>query len=376
MPEKPDDFAKRRHPYVWGLLSGFIAALSLFLLIVHLTGGTQDLMERFASRTDENSGTKAGENPDPTATSKPREKQVVHLAVVLNGEADYAYEILSSFVYHLDRILQDTQYLPRYKIRIGDPSLTGDDVNRRVFKELFRQFEDEIPDYLVTIGSRVSEYAHRHHADQLPIVFLGVTDPIGSGLVPSFDSGTREEEIAGVSYGVTPEDRLEFFARVFPGKTLGFLYSPEFKVDLLMRDKLLAAASTARPPVPVIPIAVTTPELNDEDKGKADIFAGWYFLHNELGNFLRLNSDVPFLAGGLRDVRHGGLAGIVTETGHLGRLGAEGIVGRHLLDGVALRDINVLFPHSSLEVFNRSAFRKHGISMPPDDVIKNAMVIN
>ena len=201
-----------------------------------------------------------------------REKKVIHIAIVLNGEVFYTRQIMAGFTNKLDELLEPTPYVAHYEWTTGIAEALQDSQNEAVFKALLARFSAK-PDYLVTVGTQVSEYAHQHYLNNIPIIFIGVTDPVRSGLVRDYQPDSNRGIIAGTVFDIPINLYLEFFAQAFPGKTFGYVYNPMlYHQDDIQRERLLAAAASMKPPLTIIPIPVDTPQLSEEQQAQADIF--------------------------------------------------------------------------------------------------------
>ncbi len=97
-------------------------------------------------------------------------------------------------------------------------------------------FVDEIkaarPDLVVTWGTTVTlNVLGRHdavdparHVTDIPAVFMIVSQPVGAGIVPSFDGSGRN--VAGTRYLVREKVQVQAARRYFDFNTLGVIYNP------------------------------------------------------------------------------------------------------------------------------------------------------
>jgi len=80
-------------------------------------------------------------------------------------------------------------------------------------------------DLVVSITTPVSEQAFKRVPRTVHLCFLGVTDPVGAGLV---DSLAQPSRCTGVSDFAPFEANLKFIRQILPdAKTIGFPYNPE-----------------------------------------------------------------------------------------------------------------------------------------------------
>jgi putative ABC transport system substrate-binding protein len=88
---------------------------------------------------------------------------------------------------------------------------------------LAKQLESEQVDLIYAIATPSAQGAKNVIKDK-PIVFSAVTDPIGAGLVESFEK--PEANVTGVSDYIDPNVQIEDFLKLYPDtKTFGVLYS-------------------------------------------------------------------------------------------------------------------------------------------------------
>ncbi len=79
------------------------------------------------------------------------------------------------------------------------------------------------PDIIIAITTPMSQAVKK--VAQCPVVFGAVTDPIGAGLIASFEQG--EEMITGTSDAVPYDEQLRLIRRITPNvKRLGVLFNP------------------------------------------------------------------------------------------------------------------------------------------------------
>ena len=88
---------------------------------------------------------------------------------------------------------------------------------------IMSQFADEDSDVIVAIATPTAQSA-ANYADQIPVVFSAVSDPVGAGLVKSLDK--PDGNITGTSDEVQIDQIVALAKQIDPDlKTLGFLYN-------------------------------------------------------------------------------------------------------------------------------------------------------
>jgi len=114
---------------------------------------------------------------------------------------------------------------------------------------------------VIALGTEATRVAAAHlKGTDIPLVFTAVTDPVNSGIVPSWKgSGSF---IAGNSNHIDPDRVLADFRHAIPGlKTLGVLHSPENRVSRAEIEGLEAALREhASLGIRLLPRAVRKPE--------------------------------------------------------------------------------------------------------------------
>lgn len=292
----------------------------------------------------------------------PKDKRLIHIAIVLNGTAPYAREIMHGFTEAVDKLLETTKYAPNYEYAIGEADVGKDEQNKVIFENVFAKFPAGRPDYLVTIGTVVTTYADKHYLNSIPIIFIGVTDPIRSGLATRLEKDIGRGNIAGVTYGIPALTRASFVAQAFPEKRVGFIYSPAYPQDVYMKDQILALASTTKPRLDVVPIEVSSPSLTPDQLTSVDVFFGYYYLDLHFSEFAE-KSPKPFIGATLIDARKRAVITIANDDKKLGGIAADRIFFRNLLRGVALSDLDIESPDTAIVAINQNVARRYGITV-------------
>jgi ABC-type uncharacterized transport system substrate-binding protein len=302
-------------------------------------------------------------NPQSVNNRKP-----IHFAVVLNGDVHYTQDILQGFRSEVDETLKQTNFRAHFETAIGYAETDKEKENATVFKSLLTRFASK-PDYLVTIGTQVSEFAVKHYLNRIPIIFIGVTDPVKSRIVNNLDNDPTRGNVAGVVYSVPTQMYLDFYAQAFPGKTFGFVYNVKYHQDVILRDKLLELAPKMEPPFHVIPIEVDSPRLTEEQQKKADIFFGRYYVSTNLQEFISTSSK-PFVGSNTRNVYEDEPAVFGTDDVELGKMAARQIVFPSVVQGVALPDLPIMAPTKPAIGVNLKAARKYGVTISKEAIAR------
>jgi len=116
----------------------------------------------------------------------------------------------------------------KYVIKVMSLAKEGFEENKRIAKE----FLDEGVDLVITLGTGITVPVVEVLKDSgIPIVFIGVTDPVGVGLVKALDKPTGTN-ITGIAWLIPQEKVLQYIKRVLPdAQKVGFLYDTKVPQD-------------------------------------------------------------------------------------------------------------------------------------------------
>jgi serine/threonine protein kinase len=302
-----------------------------------------------------------------------KEKKVVHIAIVLNGNFTHTDNVMTAFMSKLDQLLEPTPYVAHYESITGIAEAPQNEQNDAVFKSLLAKFPCK-PDYLISVGTQVSEYAYQHYLNEIPIIFVGVTDPVRSGLVRGYEKDPSRGNIAGTTFGGSLMRYLEFFTQAFPGRTIGYVYNPIYHQDEIAKERLLAAAAQMKPQLTIIPIQVHKPQLNEEQQASADVFFGRYYLTKYFQELIS-SSRKPFVAVDTSNLYRGAIATFNTDSTELGSITAERLLYVNLMQGTPLSDLPIIIPENTTIGINLSVARQYNISISQEVIDRADRVI-
>jgi putative ABC transport system substrate-binding protein len=299
-------------------------------------------------------------------------KELVHIGIVLNGDAPHVHGMKDGFIQRLESLFARTEYAANLEIVTGDPNQFEN--NAPVFEELIRRFPNAKPDLLVTIGTQVTEFAYNRYRSRFPVVFMGVTDPVASGLVKSYDRG-RQEAIAGSSYGPPTVNRLATIAKIVGKNRLGFVYDPELTQDQSVMKQVRELALGVWPRLNVKMIPTRKKELTAEEVSDVDVLFGWYHLHINLATIARSVEGKPIISRWSRHAMQTAVAAIGADDRDIGASVAEKIIAPHILDGVPLQQTRILRPNSMVTVLNLDIAERSKLILPSDAPSHATLVI-
>ena len=351
---------------VWTRLSRSIAKLCFIVCYILLTL-TGSVALSAASVLLVLKATPSGEAPGP------RDRSVVHIAIILNGDVHHTRDAMEAFKSRLDDLLANTSYTAHYEHVVGFPESSKHEENVRALDQLLRRFP-KTPDYLVTVGTEVSKVAKERYFNKIPIVFTAITYAVEAGLVPNAEASAERGNIAGVVYPDPARTLLAFLTETFPGKRYGYVYSPDYPQDVILRDHLLRMMQESRAPIRVVPIATNSTRLSQAQLSSADIMFGRYLVATRINDFIS-NNPKPFIGNDVMFVQVGAVACIATTGRQLGALAAERVVAPNLLKHTALSAIPIVAAEGPTVSLNLSAARRFGRTIPQSAVRKAKIVV-
>lgn len=250
-------------------------------------------------------------------------------------------------------------------------SLKGD----RSDAELPKRLLERKPKVIVAVGTDAVQLLKAHYeqlppAQQVPVVFTMVIDPVGLGLMESAErSGGR---FVGVALAVRPLRQLRALLDVAPTlKRVGVIYNPKEPVFQQMMAQ--ARVDATRLGLTLIESHAETsaqvPTALSNLQGKVD--ALWLIPDpvcaapepfQQILNWA-MAQKVPLLAFAESFVRRGALLGIGVDLAEQGALAAE--LAARILNGERPEEMPLLTPRRLLAYYNRKTARELNLEIPP-----------
>jgi putative ABC transport system substrate-binding protein len=136
--------------------------------------------------------------------------------------------------------LADKGYVEGDNIEIDYQNSEGDPT---IWASIAQKFVSDEVDIIAAIATPNAQAAiSAAKGTGIPVVFSAVTDPVGSGMVVSWESHS-DENVTGVSDMIVVEDDIELILEILPGtKTLGTLYNAGESNSVFLVEKLNEAA--------------------------------------------------------------------------------------------------------------------------------------
>lgn len=292
----------------------------------------------------------------------------IRIGMLLNGDAGYARNIAIGFRARADVLTRDSKIALHFKESFGSPLASADADNDRAVRELEAAFPAPLS-YIVTIGTGVSEYVHKKVKPSAPHIFVGVTDPIASGLVQTLDRDALRGNIGGTTYSPPVDLTVRFFLDAFPTKRFGFVYCREYPQDSYFLDTVQKIGSDR-----IVGMEATSVEAGGWPALPAgiDILFGRHFAYTRLAALER-HYDRPFVGFTAENLGNGAVLTYGPNATAIGEMAAELVLIPSLLRSVALRDIPIVVPLGTSIGVNEGAARAYQLSIPAELLARASM---
>lgn len=281
----------------------------------------------------------------------------VRIAMMLNDTVHYVDDIEYGFNNELRESSPEGFELLTIRA-LGMPESSGAQTNEVIVKELVNRFGTNSPDYVVTIGTAVSQAAVKVLPNSFKIIFLGVSDPSEAGLLDR-PMGGRGAFVAGVRYGLPIEQTVEVLRLAFPGLVPVFVYSG----DRYPQDSHLLAQLRRRfkgDEVELLDMEATGP-IRGNTTGR--VYFGRFFLCRHIDEFEATNPRTPFVGVSPENVGLGAVMAIGHKPEQIGRIGAREIVLQDLIGGKSIAHGTVLEPPGRLVTVSERKLRECRLSI-------------
>ncbi|MCK6482213.1 MAG: hypothetical protein L6R43_19320 [Planctomycetes bacterium] len=236
-----------------------------------------------------------------------------------------------------------------------------------------RDFEARGLDLVYAMGTGAALRA-KEEVEGIPVVFTAVTDPVGSGLVPSLKGSGRN--LCGNGSGVAAADTLAVFRRALPDlRALAVVHDPENPVSSAEVRSLREAAARLDPPLrllerPTPAAALRAPGGLREAARRALEGAGALWIPIDIEVYSRAGEAGAAAAEARRPVlatapAASRTAAAVCVAANFRALGRSSVVlARAALAGRDPGSLEVPFPRSYGVIVNLEAARRSGWEPP------------
>jgi putative ABC transport system substrate-binding protein len=301
--------------------------------------------------------------------SRPRDNapKAARIGLIYIGPHELINQIVGGFKDGVAQSMGSRPYEIVERHANGDKTQVSTTVNAAIASRL---------DVIATITTPVSQVALKNAPATLPVVFVGVTDPVGAGLAKSME---RPELSTGVSDLAPLAAMLALIKEVTPQvKRIGFPFSPEEQPAVYSRqtvEKLapgLGLTIDARPVTSNDELATVVRELarsNDALLVGAD--NGMFEAAPTISK-IALDNHKPFFAADSSSVKAGAAAGVTIDYKQVGLEGGKLAV--RVLSGERAGSIPVTLMTNGVIELNRSTIKKLGLPFG-EDVWKRAKTV-
>jgi putative ABC transport system substrate-binding protein len=235
------------------------------------------------------------------------------------------------------------------------------------------------PDLILTTATSATAAIQRE-TRTIPIVFVGVSDPVASGVVPRLDRPNGN--VTGfANYEATLGGKwLELLSEIAPRlKRVAIMFNPETPTSLFMPSFETAARSLKVEPT-IIPVhsdreieTVITAIGREPGGGLVVIPDTFMTAHRARIILAAARNNVPAVYSGTYYAREGGLLSYGANTGELWRRVASYV--DRILRGAKPGDLPVQFPAKFQMVVNLKTAKALGLTVPQSILLRADEVI-
>ena len=266
--------------------------------------------------------------------------KIIHIATLRSGDLSYTREIWFGLRAKLAELSREAGFRFEYEDVTGPIDPFTEPQARDEWGQKCRAIErangGKEYDYYVSIGTQASLALSAHFGPsfgKIPVLFLGVTDPVASGLVMGLGHRCEAVQITGVAYGPGIGGIASQVHNLFPNRKLIFVYRSGFPQDESAAH-ILGTSPLVQKGVLQIVRTKEWPTLDDLADSDA-VYFSWYtfeamFEDPALMDILRQRFVIATTRGNVKKTGMA-VAGVAADDEQIGRMGAEMIV-RHLQD--------------------------------------------
>jgi hypothetical protein len=273
----------------------------------------------------------------------------IWVATLTSGDLAYTRDILSSFHDRLSSDLAKRGTGLRLYSTTGPATPLSDPSCASAWKDRVQDILGRNDfDYVVAIGTQASLALKRYMGSRYQtanIIDIGVTDPVGIGVVTSYTNRNEAMNIAAVAYMGRPEDYASQLYALFPGRSFVYLYERGFPQDETIGNRLAltAAAQSGQLRVEAVNHLPTLADFGDDRK----VYFSWYTFEVmfESGRSLEILKQRLVATSTMDNVETDDLAavGVSSSDKEIGQDGADLLID-DLSGARHLRNADVLVP--------------------------------
>ncbi|WP_034642831.1 ABC transporter substrate-binding protein [Desulfovibrio inopinatus] len=248
--------------------------------------------------------------------------------------------------------------------------------------QIANQITDDDPVLVLAIATpsaqaQVAATRKNAHMAEVPIIFSGITDPIGAGLVTNLEQPTAN--VTGVSNQMPMDKHVAMIKRFMPDmKALGVLYNAG-EANSVSNVRRLKAAAEAQGIELIEATVANSSEVTQAAKSLVGKVQAMYVptdntVVSNIETVVKVaeESKTPFFCADTDSVRRGAIAAVGLDYYEHGKQTGE--MARRILAGAKPQDTPVEFQKTLQFYFNPKAAQRMGLQVP-QEIVESADVI-
>jgi putative ABC transport system substrate-binding protein len=208
--------------------------------------------------------------------------------------------------------LADRGYIEGEDVEFDYQNSEGDST---LFASIAQKFVSDQVDLIVAIATPNAQAAiSAAKGTDIPVVFSAITDPVGSGMVVSWESHP-DENVTGVSDMIVVEDDVNLILEILPGTAkIGTLYNAGESNSVFLVEKLNEACDALGIEVVEKTVSTSADVLSAAQSLVGQVDAIWVGTDNTVVSGLEAligvceDNDIPFFPADDPSVERGGIA--------------------------------------------------------------------
>ncbi len=272
--------------------------------------------------------------------------------------------------------LADNGYVDGDNLTVDYQNSEGD---ASLFASIAQQFVTNEVDVIVSIATPNSQAAiAAAEGTDIPVVFTAVTDPVGSGMVSSWESH-ESQNVTGVSDMIVVSDDVELITQIVPGiKKLGTMYNAGESNSVFLVEKLKEACDALGIEVVEATVSTSADVATAAQSLVGQVEAIWIGTDNTVVTGLEAvigiseENNIPLFAADDDSIARGAIAAYSFDYYDIGYQTGEMVA--KILDGSDASNIPVEKGKVISLSVNTAAAERMGITIP-QDIIDKAVTI-
>jgi len=274
--------------------------------------------------------------------------------------------------------LADNGYVDGDNLVVDYQNSEGD---ASLFASIAQQFVTNEVDIIVCIATPNAQAAiAAAEGTDIPVVFTAVTDPVGSGMVSSWESH-GSQNVSGVSDMIVVSDEVELITQIMPGvKKLGTMYNAGESNSVFLVEKLQEACDTLGIEVVAATVSTSADVATASQSLVGQVDAIWIGTDNAVVTGLEAligiceDNSIPLFASDEDSMERGCIAGYSFDYYDIGYQTGEMVA--KILDGSDASKIPVEKGKIISLSVNTAAAERMGITIPQGIIDKAVKVFD